>query len=265
MKNTRYKKGFTLVEVMLAAAIMAIGLMLVAGAFPVGIKLTAVSTERTIGAIAANEAFAKIHLFGDPNKPNQPPYGIDFSQVPVGGLIDFGNVLKQGFDTTEYEYPSADTGQTKYYHWSALLKSLGGTRTHAVVFVTRTAGAGARYPNPIDLTNTIPIPKPIPVPVVFPDTDDDNKIIVFDDGVVDFDDIELLEYISDGAILVMVDEITKDVMILNVLEVDRINNTLKLIEAIDSDLVGSHFWVIPTAVGSSRNPCIGVYQETMTF
>ena len=57
-------KGFSLTEVLLAAGILMIGFMMIAGTLPVGVKLTAMGTERTIGAVAADEAFAKVRLFG---------------------------------------------------------------------------------------------------------------------------------------------------------------------------------------------------------
>ncbi len=68
MKQAAFKSGFSLTEVLMAAGILVVGFMLVAGTFPVGVKLTAVATEKTIGVVAAEEAMAKIHLFGiDPN------------------------------------------------------------------------------------------------------------------------------------------------------------------------------------------------------
>ena len=264
MKNTRYNKGFTLVEVMLAAAILVIGLMLVAAAFPVGIKLTAIATERTVGAIVSGEASAKIRLFGDPNDFGQAPFGIDFPTLSTAQLTDFDTTLRQTLDPAEHAYPSADTGETKYYHWSALIKRGGvvGMTANAAVFITRTTGAGAKYPNPSNLTSTISIPKPIPVFVdtsVLPATP-----ALIDEIVVAGASAGLAVHISDGAILVMVNPLN-EIQILNVLEVDRTSNTLKLVEAINSALIGAQFWVIPTAENSSRNPCIGVYLETVSF
>ena len=64
MKQGKFNKGFSLTEVLIAAGILVIGLMMILGTFPVGIKLTAVSTERTIGVVAANEAFDKVQLYG---------------------------------------------------------------------------------------------------------------------------------------------------------------------------------------------------------
>ena len=60
--------GFSLTEVLLAAGILTVGFILIAGTLPVGVKLTAMGTQRTIGAVAADEAFAKIQLYGVPVK-----------------------------------------------------------------------------------------------------------------------------------------------------------------------------------------------------
>lgn len=279
MKNTHYNKGFTLVEVMLAAAILVIGLMLVAGAFPVGIKMTAIATERTIGTIAATEAFAKIKLLGDPNEPGQiPPYGVDFqnSNLSKYWFVNFEQTLQQTFvDPAEFDYPSADTGETKLYHWTALLQRDGTVdrKVHAVVFVTRTAGSGATYPDPYDLDNTIPIPKPI---IVFFDSNESwsqdptgkTLILAGDDLDTTFKEDTLISRIADGAVLVTLRPDPQDnskILIHKLNVVDRQPEALILKEGIPTDLVNNYFWVIPTATGSSRNPCIGVYQETLTF
>ena len=66
----------------MAAGILLVGFLLIAGTFPVGVKLTAVATERTIGVVAAEEAMAKIHLYGIDN-PALLPYD---RHVPYDGI-----------------------------------------------------------------------------------------------------------------------------------------------------------------------------------
>lgn len=48
----------------MAAGILTIGFMMVAALFPVGTRLTAITTERTFGTLAADEAVAKLKLYG---------------------------------------------------------------------------------------------------------------------------------------------------------------------------------------------------------
>lgn len=57
---------------LIATGIMAIGLVLVSLIFPVAVKLTTMSTERSIATVVADEAFAKIRLYGLRDFPDWP-------------------------------------------------------------------------------------------------------------------------------------------------------------------------------------------------
>lgn len=80
MTNNIKQSGFSLIEVLMAAAILAVGFMLILGTFPVGVHLTKKSTQRSIAAVAAEEAFAKIEL-----------YGIDFDKF---GDTDYDDTME---------------------------------------------------------------------------------------------------------------------------------------------------------------------------
>ena len=74
IRNTIYdiratRHGFSLTEVVIAIGLLAVGMLFIAGSFPVSVHFTTVATERTIAATVADEAFAKIKLYGiyDPN------------------------------------------------------------------------------------------------------------------------------------------------------------------------------------------------------
>ncbi len=77
MRGMARNKGLSLTEVLLAAGILVLGFLLIAGTFPVGIKLTSLATERTISLVAAQEAAGKIKLYG----------------VQPDGLLDLDNAV----------------------------------------------------------------------------------------------------------------------------------------------------------------------------
>lgn len=189
---------------LIATGIMAIGLVMVATIFPVGVKLTSMSTERTIGAVVADEAFAKVQLYGVRsflNWPsaqialnnNDPRYAPNWADATYDycddflftNLYDLGpdeqpgtlDDLGPGFmidDTGDFLYPSAamPAGQDRNYHWSALCRRVGAKEVQVTVFVTRKIAAASQY-RAWDyaagafapLAN--PWPKPIPVSVDF--------------------------------------------------------------------------------------------------
>ena len=65
--------GFSLTEVLLAVATLTIGMAFVSGTFVAGVFLSTISSERTMAAVVADEAFAKIRLFGiNPADSNLP-------------------------------------------------------------------------------------------------------------------------------------------------------------------------------------------------
>ena len=61
---TCLQSGFSLPEVLMATGILAVGLVMIAGTFPVAIFLTLSSVEQTAAPIAADEAVAKMQLYG---------------------------------------------------------------------------------------------------------------------------------------------------------------------------------------------------------
>ena len=58
MNNELKNSGFSLTEVLLAVGTLAIGMIFISGTFLTGIYFATIATERTIAAVAANEAFA---------------------------------------------------------------------------------------------------------------------------------------------------------------------------------------------------------------
>ena len=97
MSRGVHNRGFSLAEVMMATGILAIGFVFIASVFPVGVKLTAVATEQTIAPIVADEAFAKIKLYGElytelvtePNLVDE----LKKAAVPGNGYVDFADIM----------------------------------------------------------------------------------------------------------------------------------------------------------------------------
>ena len=269
--NRRLKsKGFSLTEVLFAAGILVIGFMLIAGTLPVGIKLTAMGTERTIGAVAADEAFAKIRLFGITDPALWPVN-------PNVDCVDYANDPQLNLNIDEYNYPSTDIRpDVKKYHWAAMCKyNMGLDAFQVTVFVSRDRGLNTQYPKPWDPLNALPdplvrYPRPVPVPVEPVDAAG-NVIAV---GLAMWADrirvaAGFAGLITDESVLL--DDRTGQIM--RVLERFRNDPTFTIITLEDAlfevdaapPLTPRYVWVIPPAKGSGRNPCVGVYQRTIKF
>ncbi|MHC4240718.1 MAG: type IV pilus modification PilV family protein [Planctomycetota bacterium] len=62
MHRAEYRSGFSLTEVLLAIGILAIGMVSIAALFPAAIHSSTTTSEPTVAAIVADEAFAKVRL-----------------------------------------------------------------------------------------------------------------------------------------------------------------------------------------------------------
>ena len=248
---------------MLAAGILAIGFMLIMTLWPAGMKMTAMSTERVIGQIVADEAFAKMRLYGfDAGSPNWP-------NDPNTQSVKYTAVAGLGFEHDNYEearYPSTGvfSQDDKKYCWSALLRQVGPSSYQATVFVSRLADRGAKYPESSISPNSQWRPMPIAIGRDISDA-------ILDDGMIGMDtslvDEYLAKYVNDGSIIV--DGQTGKIM--RVMERDLY--LLTLADKIDENMLGNEFWVVPSrykAAGTppkvgGRCPCISVFQRVIDF
>jgi hypothetical protein len=269
VKNKLRNSGFSLTEVLLAVGTLTIGMVFVAGVFPAAIHFTTIATERTIAAVAVDEAFAKIKIYaiGDPNVLVDD---IDFNRLKEDGLTDF-NDINEPFPAiknaiyNEFVYPS--TGDSdKQYFWSALCRLTEGydavsnpnPPVQVTVFVSRKTGAGLEYPAPPDGTVTNPVNRPMPVRV------DVSSVV---NNELQIDDANQITYINDG--YTIVDDRTG--RIYRVLEryMDE-PDTILLDGTWQGDPTGV-VWVVPPPrapgqpICSGRNPCIAIYQKVIRF
>jgi len=250
-------RGFSLTEVLLAICILSVGMIFIAGVFPAAIYLTTVATERTIAAITADEAFAKIKL-----------YGVDVPSLwpAAPNCVDFNEVSSLPVPPGEFLYPSTDTDiSQKHYCFSALCRRTAPNSrlVQVTVFISRKTGPILRYYAPGNIEygkvdwsnlNIVDWPRPVKVQVV-PDPVKPNVI-----HIVERDE---RKFFNDGCRFV--DNAT-----------GRVYRVMERYPPPDDDTIlldgdwppgGSpgNVWVVPPPTGAGRYPCIAIYQKEIRF
>ncbi|MBN2595083.1 MAG: hypothetical protein JXA81_16380 [Sedimentisphaerales bacterium] len=236
-------RGFSLTEVLLAVGTLAVGMVFISGTFLTGIHFSTIATERSIAAVVADEAFAKIRVIG-----------IDFSDPNLGvnqqARFELVSTFPdKQFPAYEFAYPSTKTLAEKQYYWSALCRPVysgAGNRVMQVtVFVCRKLGNTTAY------VGGMPWPVPVQVGVsgvvgeyVITLTD---NITFINDGytIVENSTGSIYRVLERGADPAFPEQIT--------LAQDKPWQG------------GDSVWVIPPPVGGGKNPCIVVYQELISF
>jgi prepilin-type N-terminal cleavage/methylation domain-containing protein len=239
-RKTQDAKGFSLTEVLIAVGLLAMGMLFIAGAFPVSIHFTTVATERTIAPIVADEAFAKLKLYGP----------------------DFNNAV---ISDAEYAYPSTPTADpnSRQYWWSFVYKY--ADTNEVVVFVFRKVGLSSQYwvrTSGLSLT-TSAHPALIYVAVSASPSGRQDELMIND---LVADGIDETSFINVGYTIVD----AGSGRIYRVLE--RYSASPNIIR-LDKDWVGilpvaptyTSVWVASPSVNSGRYPCIGVYQKNLRF
>ena len=280
MFEHRRHSGFSLTEVLLAVGTLTIGMVFIAGVFPVAIHFSTIATERTIAAVLADEAFAKIRLYavGDPVQNTPGIDDIDLAELEEHELTGFydANVFPAAVNIPpcEFAYPSDPNISIlrKQYFWSALLRRVGPDPNRLVqvtVFVSRRTSPGLEYPAPPAGMGTDTVNWPMPVRV---------GVSQVTDNELQIDNANQRTFINDG--YTIVDDRTG--RIYRVLERYRDDELTVVLEdaqiLLDRDWDDSPpgsdpeaVWVVPpprvphTETCSGRNPCIAIYQKVIRF
>jgi len=259
-RESRHEKGFSLAEVLMSLGILSIGMLLIAAIFPAGVYFATISTERTIAAVVADEAFAKIKIYGnDPNINFEPlvDLGVECSIFPRS------NLMLAEWSEDEFLYPSDNSLNDRIYSWSAIWRRLPdptGRNVQVTVFVSRKAGLAAMYyrhdlsagePGTIEEDNLFPAPVPVRIT-----TDNTEQITI--------ENPDYRTFLTEGCTIV--DGETG--FLYRVLRRDDANHDVIYLDRdfIDLDSDGeSDVWVVPHPVGGGRVPCIAVYQKIIRF
>ena len=254
--------GFSLTETLMAVGTLAIGLMFIGGTFLTGIYFSTLSTERGIAAVAAEEAFAKIRIYGlDPNHAGLKTDGF----TPYEQLV--------AIPTEECLYPSTPEDPARQYSWAALCKRTGsGSRlVQCTVFVSRRAvnakywvrKSGADWPQLG--SSDANLPRPVRINIVQAPSGAEPSDVLLKDAVPT-DPNDERAFVMDGALLV--DDATGQIY--RVLEryanqLDRIRLDRPWTGGAIGAPTGGWAWVIPPAASGGRDPLVAVYQQVLRF
>jgi len=260
--------------------VLAIGMIFVAGVFPLGIRFTTIASERTTAAVAAEEAFAKIKLYarGDPEDLNDD---IKLGKLKVDKLrpdetTDFDKIFPAAaeIDPNEFTYPSTDTDiSQKQYYWSALFRRTErydnlppddpNRLVQVIVFVSRKAGPNLKYPDPNTPGGNGTVDWPMPVKVGVEGVAGAGNELRIRLRLGAYGE---KTFINDG--YTIVDDKTGRLyrVLERYKEPDYDYKIVLLDRDWDSDAPPpDKVWVVPPPIGGGRQPCIAVYQKVIRF
>ena len=267
-KATQYARAFSLTEVLIAMGILAVAMVFIAGLFPTAIYFSTVATERTIAAAAADEAFAKIRLYGikfnaaawpDINDPAVYNHCVDYNDVSPNDVSPI-KVNPEEFLYPSIVYESVNEGK---YFWSALCRRLSPDLTkrnvQVTVFVTRKAGLSTKYYRLDPISKQI-LPDglwPVPVPIVVQAAQGNVQVRINDRSQHSF--------INAGSTIV--DGLTGSIYRVLRRNGNGLDPEVVVLERpwLGDSRIDAQIWVVPPPVGGGRYPGIAVYQKVLRF
>lgn len=244
----------------MAVGTLAIGLTFIAGTLMTGITFSAFSTERTIASVAAEEAFAKVRIFGlDPNH----------ADLKTDGFAAYEQLVT--LPAGEMSYPSIREEATGQYSWAVIVRRVadGSDLVQCTAFVSRQTGGNSSYwvretgASGSQLKSS-DLPRPVCVNVVQSTGLAVDEITIQDAVTADTTDERM--FASNGSILV--DDATGQIYRVLERSADqpgRIKLDRPWAGGALTSSAGGWVWVVPPAATGGRNPGIAVYQEILRF
>ncbi len=285
MAKSRGQRGFSLTETLIAIAILAIGMVFIAGVFPVGIHFTTMSTERSIAAVVADEAFSKIrlHKLDFANWPTitnpdgslriRTDVSVPFSYVALPPLA---SVPPAAVDFFAYpSRPLTTPNEQKQYFWSAICRVADANEqvVQVTVFVSRKIGSGTLYYERLwndpqqGLANDRFFPMAIWVwAVPEPQAQSEGReLVIYKDLTVETHPFNLGPCVNDGSVIVEGTTGRQYRVLEKLPPVNLGGDPIVVLDRAVSGTLPRQVWVVPPPVGGGRNPCIGVFQKEIRF
>lgn len=242
----------------MAAGILSVGIMLVATMFPAAIYLTTVASEKTFAAIVADQAFAKMRLYGikTVSDPNQTKIFRKYWE-DMNDVIDFD----------EYTYPSFD-GKWQY-SWVPLCKKLNDDPCDlqylVKLYVSRRTNPNQKFFSSGTLNSYSDMPIPLCVKVGY------NRAKPKQLTIPKYLNNPVVEFVCPPPATAIVDNFSGGVFrIISKDDEDVTGETVTLDRSWDKDIGDpNEIWLLPAAVidkkPAGRNPDIEVFQKIITF
>lgn len=247
-------------ETLLAVGTLAVGLLFIGGTFMTGVYFSSVSTERTIAAVVADEAFAKIRLYD---------LAPDANGLSATRFVPYEQV--RTIPASEYLYPSTGESSAGQYSWAAICRraEANSRLVQFTVFICRQSGADSKYWAPKSGAaavgfDTSDRPRPVRITIAQDAASQSTGVVTIVDAVAT-DGIDERAFINDGSSVV--DDATGQIH--RVLErfaaqPDRIKLNLSRPGGALS-VPADSIWVVPPPVSGSRAPLVAVYQKVLRF